>query len=541
MNTLLWLCCFGGSPLWGFSAAAELIQVVTVSRHGNRVPNFSVLAACPANRPNLLRFGLPPSSLSRRGVGQLLQLGDAVRRRYVLGAAGNSGDDSDSAGVGGFLPARFEGGAALRLGFGSFFRAAHAARCQQSAAAMAHALYPPPPVTATKILPLHLYSGGGYQPVPVETAGRHTDTVLDATQDKEHGCHAAQARDRRRYDQARGVSKSSSSNSGSGSGDNSDGGGDLVGGGLGALLAPRQVQQLMQRLSDACGGPALLPMALQDASVIKDLSDMLLFDAAEGHTHSAAAHGGGSSGKGTGLVLSDADVAELHALAAALQRARDFRTAAQLQRTLGSFPKTLKATMRAARSRAEWRAAPNAFEGGGGGGGAGAPQHLLYAYHSHRELLVALFHTLGIDLQEAVPSGAERHVGTMRLLPETMPPATTLFFELHTEDGWRSASGDGTRRLRNKSGKLRVAARLWLPPPYCDAGAECIVEVKMHACKGQCHLSAFEHVFKRLRKSTGGWESTCAADGGGDEGGSDDDVETSMKASQAFYNGHHLP
>jgi hypothetical protein len=491
------------------------------------VPNFSALALCPANRPNLIRFGLPPASLSRRGVAQLLQLGDAVRRRYALGAGSGSGGEGDVA----FMPPYFEGGASLRLGFGAHFRAAHAPRCLQSAAAMAHALYP------TASAAGHATS---FQPVPVES--RHVDTLLDATADRDNGCHAAQARERRRFG-ADGQS--------SGGG---DGGGSGGGGGIRALLAPRRVRALLGRLSLACGGPALLPAALADAGVIKTLSDMLAFDAAEGHRHTPTnGPRGAAGGAVAGAMVSEADTAALHALAAAVVRRRDFATAAQRQRWLGRLPKKLKACMRAARSRAEWDAAPNAFEGDAGEGGAEAaaptPRHLLYSYHGHRELLIALMQTLGIDPQDAVRGYAagrrqqhqqhqhQHQHQQQALVLEQLPPATTLFFELHAHDG--SASGrSGARRLKGRKKKRWVKALLWLPPPYCTASegtaaaaAACIVEVRMRACKGKCHLKAFEHVFKRLQAETGGWKATCS--GGSDGDDSDDDDAAAAAAAAA--------
>ena len=100
---------------------------------------------------------------------------------------------------------------------------------------------------------------------------------------------------------------------------------------------------------------------------------MLAFDAAEGHRHTPTnGPRGAAGGAVAGAMVSEADTAALHALAAAVVRRRDFATAAQRQRWLGRLPKKLKACMRAARSRAEWDAAPNAFEGDAGEGQPGA-------------------------------------------------------------------------------------------------------------------------------------------------------------------------
>ena len=56
-------------------ACAELLSVVTVTRHGNRVPSRRTVTLCPRNKPNLLRYGLPSESLSAKGTLQMQLLG----------------------------------------------------------------------------------------------------------------------------------------------------------------------------------------------------------------------------------------------------------------------------------------------------------------------------------------------------------------------------------------------------------------------------------------------------------------------------------
>uniref|UniRef100_K3WPW2 Acid phosphatase n=1 Tax=Globisporangium ultimum (strain ATCC 200006 / CBS 805.95 / DAOM BR144) TaxID=431595 RepID=K3WPW2_GLOUD len=105
---------------------AELVLLVSLSRHGSRAPNPTVKKLCPNNIPNMNSYQVPPEQLTERGMMQMEATGRHIRDVYVTEK--------------GFLPSSFNGDDHSH--FEAYFRADAANRCGQSAVSLGYGLYP---------------------------------------------------------------------------------------------------------------------------------------------------------------------------------------------------------------------------------------------------------------------------------------------------------------------------------------------------------------------------------------------------------------
>lgn len=173
----------------------------------------------------------------------------------------------------------------------------------------------------------------------------------------------------------------------------------------------------------------------------------------------------------------------------------------------------------------------------------------LIAYHGHREMMYAIAAFFGIDFKIPFPGLPHRAI----------PPATTLFVELHQKDGaiqdaeqaklsartefesilqrtgykpgnYGSISGNSVNvelptPAPSSSSDLFVRILLWVPC-YANSsvedgqyvlgsirhGDECPLEaVPLSACGGQtdCPLTDFIQIIAQQEQSTGGWATLC--------------------------------
>lgn len=106
--------------------SAELVLLVSLSRHGSRAPNPTVKKHCPNNVLNMKAYQVPPEQLTERGMVQMEATGKHIRDVYV--------DDK------GFLSSSFNGD--NHSHFEAYFRADSANRCGQSAISLGYGLYP---------------------------------------------------------------------------------------------------------------------------------------------------------------------------------------------------------------------------------------------------------------------------------------------------------------------------------------------------------------------------------------------------------------
>lgn len=132
LQIVLWICLIGGFYLDGAQPQtlneepSELVALVTLSRHGTRAPNPTVLHLCPNNEANIRSYQVPFSQLTEVGMQQLQDLGSHIRDVYVTEKN--------------FLAGSLENG--INSTFDGYFRADVAERCGQSAASMGYGLYP---------------------------------------------------------------------------------------------------------------------------------------------------------------------------------------------------------------------------------------------------------------------------------------------------------------------------------------------------------------------------------------------------------------
>ncbi|CAN0400938.1 unnamed protein product [Ectocarpus sp. 12 AP-2014] len=107
-------------------AKGELVLLVTLTRHGSRAPNTVVDELCPANKANRAKYNVPPGQLTENGMNQALKLGNFLRETYI--------ESMD------FLPPTL--GSGCTPTFSSWLKSDSAARCLQTAQAMAMGLFP---------------------------------------------------------------------------------------------------------------------------------------------------------------------------------------------------------------------------------------------------------------------------------------------------------------------------------------------------------------------------------------------------------------
>ena len=448
-------------------ACAELLSVVTVTRHGNRVPSRRTVTLCPRNKPNLLRYGLPSESLSAKGTLQMQLLGRLLRERYVL-AAPALGDPP-------LLSSRWNGQVSLR--------AAHASRTVQSAEAAAFALFPPSNPTSGA------HAGAAskmmhFQPVPVASASDDKrDPLLEAYKQV---CSAAEGGKASRHTRHTKAETKRLMRCGCVAPPKQHG-----------VLDDEHVQQLLQFWSGACGGPDLLAAARKRIDTIKDVADMLGFDAVEGF--SQLSQPGQPSAEQAG------QSSALQALARSIRNAGEFATPAQLQNWLGELPSTVqeifhhggKAKGKSCHAEQSHAAAPqprSPFMHGTKDRVKGAK---LHAFFGHRELLHALGTVLGVAPPDPGVDAADWAVGS------------TLLLELHAD----------CAKHQNKKPHIFVRAFVWKPPELHHGGPAPKVHEqadqapaarKMKGCGGlDCPVHKFKKVFKDLQKATGGagWQS----------------------------------
>ena len=453
--------------LSAYVACAELLSVVTVTRHGNRVPSHRTSTLCPRNKPNLLRYGLPSESLSATGTLQMQLFGHLLRERYVL-AAPALGDPP-------LLSPRWSGQVLLR--------AAHATRTVQSAEAAAFTLFPPSKPKSgadSDIMPNMMH----FQPVPIASASNdRRDSLLEAYKQV---CSAAEGGVHTKTLQHTKAETTHLMRCGCVAPPKKD-----------DILDHDNVKQLLQFWSGACGGPDLLTAARKRIDTIKDVADMLGFDATEGF--SQLSQPGQPSAEQVGQLKA------LQALARSIQNAEKFATPAQLQNWLGELPSRFhqifhhiaKVKGKSCRAKQTHSAAPQPRSSFMHGSKESANGAKLHAFFGHRELLHALGTVLGVAPPDPGVDAADWAVGS------------TILLELHAD-----CSEHHTRKAHTF-----VRAFVWKPPAM-NRGSPALhahkqadqapTARKMKGCGGfNCPIHKFKKVFKELQKATGGagWQS----------------------------------
>ncbi|CAN0450049.1 unnamed protein product, partial [Ectocarpus sp. 12 AP-2014] len=193
-----------------------------------QAPNTVVDELCPANKANRAKYNVPPGQLTENGMNQALKLGNFLRETYI--------ESMD------FLPPTL--GSGCTPTFSSWLKSDSAARCLQTAQAMAMGLFPygtgPP--------------GFPNQPMPVLTEPNRFASLLAAP----HGpCLAQQKADNAAYDSTRGE--------------------ELI----------QQSRNITDVVSQACGVPTEAYTNVDNGKEglvlgVKDVSDMLDFDEQQG-------------------------------------------------------------------------------------------------------------------------------------------------------------------------------------------------------------------------------------------------------------------
>ncbi|CAN0280332.1 unnamed protein product [Ectocarpus sp. 6 AP-2014] len=193
-----------------------------------QAPNTVVDELCPANKANRAKYNVPPGQLTENGMNQALKLGNFLRGTYI--------ESMD------FLPPTL--GSGCTPTFSSWLKSDSAARCLQTAQAMAMGLFPygtgPP--------------GFPNQPMAVLTEPNRFASLLAAP----HGpCLAQQKADNAAYDSTRGE--------------------ELI----------QQSRNITDVVSQACGVPTEAYTNVDNGKEglvlgVKDVSDMLDFDEQQG-------------------------------------------------------------------------------------------------------------------------------------------------------------------------------------------------------------------------------------------------------------------
>ncbi|CAM9864553.1 unnamed protein product [Pylaiella littoralis] len=221
------LCLVAGIQPWA-GVEAELVLLVTLTRHGSRAPNPVIDELCPENRDNRAQYNVPPGQLTEIGMKQALKLGTYLREEYV--------ESMD------FLPPSLGNGS--ERSFSSKFMSDSAERCLQTAQVVGMGLFPngtgPP--------------GFPNQPVAVETEQKEFATLLAAAQGV---CLPQQKADNAAYDLTRGK--------------------DLIG----------QNKNITDVIAQACGTPTENYAHADNGREglvlgVKDVGDMLDFDEQQG-------------------------------------------------------------------------------------------------------------------------------------------------------------------------------------------------------------------------------------------------------------------
>ncbi|CAM9171583.1 unnamed protein product [Ectocarpus fasciculatus] len=189
-----------------------------------QAPNPVVDELCPANKANRAKYNVPPGQLTENGMKQALKLGNFLRETYI--------ESMD------FLPPTLGNGSAPT--FSSRLMSDAAARCLQTAQAMAMGLFP----DGTGL------PGFPNQPMPVQTEPKQFASLLAAA----HGpCSSQQKADNAAYDSTRGE--------------------ELI----------QQSRSITDVVSQACGAPTEAYTKADNGKEglvlgVKDVSDMLDFD-----------------------------------------------------------------------------------------------------------------------------------------------------------------------------------------------------------------------------------------------------------------------
>lgn len=114
-------------------ANAKLINLITLSRHGSRAPNYIVRTLCPLNQHTMdTMYDVPYEQLTKLGMDQLKSFGRHVRKVYVEENAFLSESLSTSHKSDEYHPSVLE----------TYVHADAASRCGQSAVCMGYELYP---------------------------------------------------------------------------------------------------------------------------------------------------------------------------------------------------------------------------------------------------------------------------------------------------------------------------------------------------------------------------------------------------------------
>eukprot|EP00903_Cladosiphon_okamuranus_P009472 g9027.t1 len=234
-----------------------------------------------------------------------------------------------------------------------------------------------------------------------------------------------------------------------------------------------QSESITDVVAEACGTP-IAEYANADNGKeglvlgVKDVADMLDFDEQQGLPTLAS--------------VSKKAHEDMTQLAFTLLQERYYSNRRQITYWAGDFPPTLVGDFKAAARRHSI---------------GQKPKRLYLGYHGHRELLYGVAHLLGwaFDVE-----GAPTALGT-----SSIPPATTMFFELHfhsEENQQGSGDEDG-----GEAGYYYVRTYTWTP----DFGQQ---EVVLDACSGVeagkgCPLSTVEAIVVDSIEDTGSWQDIC--------------------------------